>query len=69
MGHAEVPVGHLPDVLAFLVAHNGHVYFLETGKTGDERRVVLELSVTMELDEIGEQIVNIIESVRPVQVT
>ncbi|OPY04768.1 MAG: hypothetical protein A4E61_00562 [Syntrophorhabdus sp. PtaB.Bin184] len=68
MGHAEVPVGHLADVLAFLMAEDRHVDSFEAGETGNERRVVLELPVPVQLHEVGEKTADIIEGVRAVEV-
>ena len=67
VGHAKIPVGHLADIFAFLMAHYGHINAFEPGETGDQGRIVLEFPVAVKFHKIGKEIVNIIERMGPVE--
>ena len=52
-------------IAALLVADDGHGRPAEEAESGDDRRVVGELAVAVELDEIGRQGSDVVEGVRP----
>ena len=67
--HAEVPMGALADVAAFLVPDERDGLALETAHTGHERRVVRERAVAVELDEVVEDPLDVVERVRAILVS
>ena len=66
--HAEVPMGALADVAAFLVPDERDGLALEAADAGNERRVVRERAVAVELDEVVEDPLDVVERVRAVLV-
>ncbi len=63
--HPEVPHHVLFGVPALLVAHHQHRLPVEPREAGDDRGVLAERPVARELEEVGEQVVHVVEEVRP----
>jgi hypothetical protein len=66
--HPEVAVRPLTDVAALLVADERDRPALEAAEARDERRIVAERAVAVQLDEVVENALDVIEGVRPVLV-
>ena len=65
-GHAEVALGSFFDVTALLVADERDRAALESAETDDQRMVVCAAAVTMQLDPVVEQPVDVVERVRAI---
>ena len=60
VGAAEVAGGPLGEVLPFLVADEHHLGFAEVAKAGDDRLVVADGAVAVQLDELVEDQLDVV---------
>src|SRR5206468_529954 len=64
-GHSEVAGHVLLRISALLVPNQHHRFAIESGEAPDDRRVLSEIAVARELEEIREQKLHVVEEVRP----
>ncbi|MNN66321.1 hypothetical protein D3C81_1818900 [compost metagenome] len=60
MGHPEIPGDVVFGILPLLVAHHGYWHAVKLGQTSDNRQIVSEQAVAMQLHEVGEDGLNIL---------
>ena len=63
--HAEVAMDVVLRVAALLVAEHEHFPFIELRDAADDRRIVAEAAIAVELDEVVHQQADVIHHVRP----
>src|SRR5437667_4335 len=68
VGHAEIAMEVLLRVAALLVPDHHHAHAVEPGPPPDDRRIVTEQAVAVQLDEVGEHRAQVVERVRSLRV-
>src|SRR6185437_17166024 len=67
--HAEIVLEATFGVGAFLMANDAHALAAEPTEAADDRRIVAELAIARERNEIRDQSGNVIEAVRALRMT
>ena len=68
MGHAEVPLQLLFRVAPTLVPNHHHRIIVEARPAADDRRVITESAIAVQLDEVGERQTDVVSGERTLRV-